>query len=75
MVTGSGPTVLVTGPTSRATMPAPIGSPALLVGIGLDANGFEDAAAAGWRVVPLPPGDDLVESWVAAYRRVGRVHA
>lgn len=75
MITGSGPTVLITGPTGRTTMPAPIGSPALLVGVGLDADGIEDAAAAGWRIVPLPPGDDLVESWVAAYRRVGRVHA
>jgi uncharacterized protein (DUF58 family) len=75
MSVGSGPTVFITGPAGRPTMAAPIGSPALFIGIGPDPDAYTDAAASGWRLIPLPPGEDLVESWVSAYRRVGRVHA
>ncbi|MDL9981003.1 DUF58 domain-containing protein [Microbacterium sp. ASV49] len=72
---GTGPTVLITGQTGHPAMHVPVGSPGLLIGIGPDPDAFRDAQAAGWRVIPVPPGEDLLESWGVAHRRVGRVRA
>lgn len=72
---GTGPTVLITGAAGRPAMGVPVGSPGLLVGIGPDPDAFLAASSSGWRVIPIPVGEDLLESWAVSSRRVGRVRA